>query len=731
MSLWIRRRGAAYCAAAGVLVAAGPGVAWSAAGRGEQARPADAGRDEQARPADDGAAVGSAAASAPPGPGPLGPHPLDPHPLDPHPLDPHPLDPGPLDPGSPLAPLPGLGVAWPDPETVTARPAAADVGSEAPDPIVPGLRGDAGGTAAAPAGTPAGSTSRYGYRLDGIDIPASPLLRERFVQLSSLVSNDGQPANAAQLDRRAREDSLLLTGLLRAEGYYDARVTSRAELQDGRVLVILDAAPGVRYRFASVAIEGLDTTGDSAAGLGAAFGIKPGDPVDADAVAAGETALRTRIAEQGFPFAVVGAPQIVVDHAAHDATLTMSVVSGGVRRIGRIITPPGTRPFGADHVAEIARFSTGDRYDATEIADLRRALIQTGLVSSVDVRPVAAPDPATVDLAVTMAPAPVHTIAGELGYGTGEGARAEVSWTHRNLFPPEGGLTLRGVLGTREQLISSIFRRNNFHGRDRVLTFQANASKLVRDAYRAKTFALGASLERQTNIFFQKKWTWSLGGELIASDERDVIVSTGQPRERTYFIGALPTSLTYDGSDDLLDPTRGFRLGGRLSPELSLEGKAFGYTRVQLDASAYHRVGPRVVVAGRLRLGTIFGAPRDAIAPSRRFYAGGGASVRGYSYQDIGPRDPNNAPIGGRSLAEVSIEARIRIFGAFGVVPFLDGGNISTDATPRFTSLRYGTGLGFRYYSSFGPIRIDVGTPINPQPGDARVAVYVSLGQAF
>jgi len=275
------------------------------------------------------------------------------------------------------------------------------------------------------------------------------------------------------------------------------------------------------------------------------------------------------------------------------------------------------------------------------------------------------------------------------------------------------------------------FRRNNFNGRDRVLTAQIAAAHTQRDAYDARTFSLSGTLERQTNIFFQKAWTWSLGAELVASDERDVIVSTGAPRERTFFIGALPTSLTYDGTDDLLNPSRGFRLGGRLSPELSLQGTAFGYARTQVDASVYRPVGNSVVLAARTRLGTIVGAPHDQVAPSRRFYAGGGALVRGYGYQSIGPRDPNNDPIGGRSLTEFSIEARVKAFGPFGVVPFLDAGNIYTSPLPKFSGLRYGTGLGVRYYSNFGPIRVDVGTPINPQRGDARVVVYVSLGQAF
>ncbi|MEH3036847.1 MAG: BamA/TamA family outer membrane protein [Sphingomonas adhaesiva] len=609
-----------------------------------------------------------------------------------------------LDPDSPLAPLPDIGVAWPD---LSAAPVAQP---------------------AAQADTQATAVTRYAWRIDGLEGIGSPLLRQRFEELSVLAGNDGKDANAAQLDRRARQDADLLLTLLKAEGYYDAAVTTGVERAAGkRPVVVLTATPGALYRFAGVTVAGVE----QAAGLRDAFAVKPGDAVDSDAIAAADAQLRTRTGELGYPFATIGEPEIVVDRAARTATLQMEVAPGTARRFGRITTNADNRVFDAAHVQEIARFKPGEPYAASQVDDLRRALIQTGLVSTAEVKPVPGATPDTVDIAVRLAPAPPRTVAGELGYGTGEGARAEVSWTHRNLFPPEGALTLRGVLGTREQLGQVTVRRNNFRGRDRVLTGQFAVAHLLRDAFEANTLTLSTTLERQTNIFFQKKWIWSLGAELVATDERDVIASTGQPRRRTFLIGALPASLGYDGSDDLLNPTRGFRLAGRASPELSLQGTAFGYTRIQLDASAYQPVSDRAVVAGRIRLGTILGAPRDQVAPSRRFYAGGGASVRGYGFQSIGPRDPNNDPIGGRSLAEFGVEARVRAFGNFGVVPFLDGGNIYTDGVPSFRGFRYGAGLGVRYYSSFGPIRVDVGTPLNPQPGDSRIAVYVSLGQAF
>ena len=612
-----------------------------------------------------------------------------------------------LDPNSPLDENRDLGVAWPD----LSNTPASDVGPTA-------------------ASSDIATETRYDYKIDGIDAISNALLIDRFRALSTLHAHDGDPANAAQLDRRAHEDSDLLTTLLRGEGYYDARVTTSVAKQGDLLIVSLSAEAGKLYTFDDVTLSGIGAAGDKAAVLRDAFGVSPDDPVNADTITAGEAKLRSEIGARGFPFAKVGDPEIVIDHATGKATLNMSVEPGGEKRFGHIIAAHN-RVFDAHHIQDIARFVPGQTYDATGIDDLRRAIIQTSLVSSVKITPVEGSIPGTVDIDVALEPAPPHTIAGELGFGTGEGARAALSWTHRNLFPPEGALTIQGVLGTREQSGGAIFRRSNFHGRDRIFTAQLLAAHVNRDAYDANTFTLATSLERQTNIFFQKTWTWSVGAELVASDERDVIVSTGAPRRRTFLIGALPTSLNYDGSDDLLNPTRGFRLGGRLSPELSLQGSAFGYARAQIDASAYQPVSDKVVVAGRFRIGTILGAPRDAIAPSRRFYAGGGGSVRGFGYQAIGPRDPNNDPIGGRSLAEFSLEARVKVFGNFGVVPFLDAGNIYTSPLPEFTGLRYGTGLGVRYYSNFGPIRIDVGTPINPQPGDSRIAVYVSLGQAF
>jgi translocation and assembly module TamA len=264
----------------------------------------------------------------------------------------------------------------------------------------------------------------------------------------------------------------------------------------------------------------------------------------------------------------------------------MKVDPGGERRFGRIIVSGIKPPFGAGHVARIARFKAGEPFDQAQVDDLKRAIIATGLVSSVDLKPVAGATPDTADLNVALEPAPMRTIAGEFGYGTGEGVRAEVSWTHRNLIHPEGAVTFRGVAGTREQYLGAILRQSNFRRRDQVLNASIAASNLDQPAFKARSFAISAGIERQSNIIWQKKWTWSIGGELIASSERNGVQPT-----QTYFIGALPLVLSYDGSDDLLDPHSGYRLSMRFSPELSLQSGTFGYLRTQIDGSAYLPAG--------------------------------------------------------------------------------------------------------------------------------------------
>ena len=626
-----------------------------------------------------------------------------------------------LDPNAPLAPLPDLGVPWPDLKPSETAP---------PPAVTTTVKGKSQKQAVAEA---AGNI-RYTVDVEGLAaIGNAEDLLHQFRAQSALEAERKDPANAAQIGRRAGADADLLTQLLHSQGYYDAEVEPSTERAGGGLRVILTADPGPQYRFASVDLPGLDAVGPDAAKLANAFGVKPGDPVIAADVIAGGLALTQALGEEGYAEAKLGEQDVEVNHQTHLASLVLPVTPGPIARFGTIHVS-GSPPFSAHHVAIIARFKRGDPFKRSKIDDLRRALIATTLVAGADIKLVPVDGGRVVDVDVHLDPAPSHTIAGQLGYGTGQGASLEASWTDRNFFNPEGALTLHGIAGTTEQLLGVEFRRSNFLQRDQTLDLQASASHQKYAAYTAKTVDLAANIERQSNFIWQKKWTWSYGGEWLATDERGVFSSAGVKDTKTFLIAALPLALGYDGSDNLLDPTRGFRLSGHVSPEISFHGGHMTYVRAQFDASAYHPVSDNVVVAGRIRLGAIPGASLFDIAPSRRFYSGGGGSVRGYGYQQLGPKDQDGDPIGGRGLAEFGLETRIRLkqFGGnFGVVPFFDGGSLTSKAYPDFKNWRYAAGIGARYYSSFGPIRVDFGVPLNRQKGDGPFAVTVSLGQAF
>src|SRR5690606_32382234 len=154
------------------------------------------------------------------------------------------------------------------------------------------------------------------------------------------------------------------------------------------------------------------------------------------------------------------------------------------------------------------------------------------------------------------------------------------------------------------------------------------------------------------------------------------------------------------------------------------------FTRLSGEASIYSDFDTKDFVGAlRGRLGAIVG-PNGA-PPDRLFFAGGGGSVRGYEYQSISPRDATGALLGGRSLVEMSAELRWRKSDTLGWVAFLDGGAAGSNVEPPIEDMRFGAGVGLRYYTGFGPLRADIAVPLDKQTGDADFQVYISIGQAF
>ncbi len=579
---------------------------------------------------------------------------------------------------------------------------------------------------------------RYDTKLVGLE---KLKLEGQFKSLSALEEGDGKAANATQVAARAREDEALAVRLMKSLGYYDGTAISLIETvpnsdttKPGRLRATVTATPGRLYTLSSVAIDAQPVTPPDL--LTRNLPLRVGDPIEAARIQGAEANVSLVLPQQGYPFVKVGDRDILLDDQSERATgaYTLPVDTGPRSSFGQLVTE-GDPVFDLKHLNVFPRFDQGDLYDSRKRDDLRDALVATGLFSSVSVEPqrtgrTNADGTEAVDVLVRQTKGPARSLAGSAGYSTGQGFKAEGSWTHRNLFPPEGALIGTVVAGTQEQGLSGTFRRSNAGKRDRTFTAIASADHSNYDAFDAFTGTLSARWSYDSTPIWQKRFTYYYGGELVGTNESVYDFTRGERVRRTFGIAALPGQVQWDTSDSLLNPTRGYRLRLNLSPEGAVSGGFKPYVRTMVEATYYYPVSPSLVIAGRARAGSIQGIARDDLAPSRRYYGGGGGSVRGYGYQRLGPFDPNGDPVGGRSLNEFALEARYR-FGNFGIVPFLDAGNSYESSMPKGSDLKFGAGIGGRFYTNFGPMRIDLATPLNPRPGDGKVALYISIGQAF
>ena len=340
---------------------------------------------------------------------------------------------------------------------------------------------------------------KYSYKLEGLEkVSDGDALLDQFEDLSALNEGDGEAANGVMVSARAKQDEDLIVRILNANGYYDAAATSSIRQIEGGgppLTAVVTASPGKQYKFGSIAFDAPPTTPPGL--IDDSFALKTGEPIIAGDVLGAEANITLQLPQEGYPFVKLGERDILLDSTDLTGDYTLPVDTGPRSSFGGFTTK-GNLAFDAGHVGLLARFKRGDLYDIRKTDDLRAALVATSLFSSVAVEPVrtgeTAPDGTEyVNLDVTQDAGPPRSISGSAGYGTGQGFRLEAAWTHRNLFPPEGALSVEGVAGTREQGLGVSFRRSNAGRRDRTVTLRASANHSDYNAFEAFTGTIAAA----------------------------------------------------------------------------------------------------------------------------------------------------------------------------------------------------------------------------------------------
>jgi translocation and assembly module TamA len=570
-------------------------------------------------------------------------------------------------------------------------------------------------------------------RLEG---DLDPVLRAEIA--AEIGETDRAIDNRFESRRRARDAAEAALAVLRSEGYYAATVEEVVGEGDTPAPAI-QVSPGPRFTLAAPSIQwvGAAPTPESQDAARAALKLRPGAPGRAADVVGAEGRAVAALLKRGYADAAAQPREVVVDHADNSVTPAFRIAAGPPVRLDgiQLSTKGRTNPA---WVAQLAPWKRGQAYNPELLAELERRLLDPGAFNQVTVAlaPAAETDAEGLrPVVVSLAERKRRTIEIGASYANVEGVGVDVRWTRYNLLRRADTLALIARASNIENRGEVSLSLPHWRRPAQTLTLDGQIYQELTPAYNQRGATIRADVRRrygQTPVFGQPSY-FTYGVFLDASRTDEVKIGALSSLGRDVVTLGTLAELYLDRSDNPLDPHRGWRVTLRGEPTVLRGNGTLAYVRLQAQGTAYLPLDRRghTVIAGRLNMGSISNGAVGDIPASQRFYAGGGGSVRGFAYQGVGPRLADGTPEGGLSLVETSVEVRQRLTDHWGVVAFLDAGDVGVTQAPGFKNLAVGAGVGVRYNLSFAPIRVDLATPVARRRGAARVQVYVSIGQSF
>ncbi|RRN63752.1 autotransporter assembly complex family protein [Caulobacter sp. 602-1] len=550
----------------------------------------------------------------------------------------------------------------------------------------------------------------------------------------ALTQSKTSAQSRAEARRRARQAGEDAIAVLRAEGYYG--YTVEPDVLDGEPpRAVVKITPGPVFLIADPRIDWSGAPPDEGTRqrAAAAMRLTEGEPGRSADVVGAEGRVVAQVAKLGYADAAAEPREVIVDHADHTVRPAFKIAAGELVHLDGIelVTKGRTN---AAWVGRLAPWVSGDVYDPEDVAELERRLRDTSVYDSISVS-LAGTDKATAEgyrpVVVTLADRKSRTIELGAGYSTSEGAGIDARWIRYNRLKRADTTTYALRFAKLEQRLGAEISLPHWRRPQQTLKLNSAIFRNDTDAYNETGATVGVDLtkRRQTTAYR------TFGVSLDISQTKEQVNRNGLVAGRKLNLATFAGLAAYawDFSDNILDPKRGWRLEARGEPTYVVGDTTVPYLKLATQGSAYIPFGRQAstVIAGRVKLGAIVGGGVQDVPASRRFYAGGGGSVRGYSYQAIGPRLTDNTPQGGISLVETSVELRQKITSKWSGVVFIDTGAIGTHNTPQREDFRAGAGLGVRYDLGFGPIRADVAVPMGRRKGDPAFQVYLSIGQSF
>lgn len=546
-------------------------------------------------------------------------------------------------------------------------------------------------------------------------------LNQRISELNDQPLPDGAGANYGYY--RFKEDRDALRRVLRAKGYYGAEISGSYDNVKREASYLI--TPGAQYRFGEIALTLHPQEADITVPERSRLDAKAGEPALARRVLRDERLLSKTIAQENCLFSQEVSHRAVIDHLRQRVDITYHITAGPPATIGEIDFT-GHDTVAESYLRKRSGLTPGTCFQRSTLNTAKVALQRSGVVAQAKLTLPDSPDAdGRVPVTFAIEEAAHRTIRAGASFSTDIGPGVNAGWEHRNFFGHGEQLASNLSLSPIEQRLVTDFTKPYFLRDDQSLNLSAVLRREDNEAFNVTGLTIGGNIQRT----LPGQWLASVGGSYGFERVGD------QNSEEDVAQLTVPLSLSKDNRNDSLNPTDGWRLRLDTAPAWLTTEATTSFIRNEINGSYYYALDTlgQPVIAMRSGVGTILGASRDDIPATERFYVGGGSSLRGYEFQLAGPLDANNNPIGGRSYIELSTELRLRFTDTYGAVAFVDAGNTFTSEYPDFDSgLLVGAGLGFRYFTSFGPVRADIAIPLDKRGGvDDDFQLYFSIGQAF
>jgi outer membrane protein insertion porin family/translocation and assembly module TamA len=571
-------------------------------------------------------------------------------------------------------------------------------------------------------------------------------------------------------ERRAFEADLKrIEAFYHDRGFPDARVASfDVALNDAqdKVSITVNISEGEPIRVAAVELDGFDvlSEGDRKA-LENSIDPLVDEPIDRIRIRAARDRALNELRDHGYPHADITLAER--DAGPRQRRLIFQANPGVLAHFGNIEIA-GYMSVGENTIRRQLTFKPGDLFSLRAMRDSQRQLYGLELFEFVNVEPdeTIARDSPEVPVRVTVAEGKQQRVTFGVGYGSEEQVRARIRWDHVNFLGGAQHLGLEAKWSSLDRGVRAAFEEPFFLSPHLSLSFQGQAWQNVEPVYSLDTLGGRVTLLHQANpqnawsVSYSDGWERSFVTREALEDLslRDELIALGLDPSDGEFNGRLALvafEASRNTSDNLLNARSGYGMSARVEQAGGWLPGSFNYWSPNFEARYYLPIGRSVVLANRVRAGTIepLGADRFRIGTTdtlsdlqpnvpfwKRYFLGGSQSLRGWGRYEVGPTSPFGLPIGGLTMFEGSSEVRFPVAGRVAAVAFLDLGNAWLQSWDfNLNDLRYDVGPGLRYMTPVGPVRVDFGFQLNPIP-NLRVngelerrhwRVHFSIGQAF